>query len=181
MTAHPLLVAAAPYVGGTWRYGRNPRVAHPWPAGVRGPSVARVAADQEIDCSTLTASLIMHAYPSASWKQEHYAAMQVFDAAVPDSPIRAVVAVGVGERVDAFTWARWHLVQGWRRLPGHPDGPSGHAILVYDRGGGTLDVLESTSRENMRGPRMRTTTADKLRAEFPAALYIARLIEPKAV
>lgn len=169
-----LHAAAAPYLVG-WRYpsgAREPRrVAYPWPKGVRGPAVADVAADRAIDCSTLTASVVMRAYPEAPWDQWSYQAMQVMDADEIDSPIEAVVRAGVGERVDALTAEAWHLAQGWRSLAPL----SGHAVIVYDRGTGVLDVLESTSREGRRGPRWRTATWTGLRAEYPAQLYLARL------
>lgn len=174
--AERMHAAAEPYLTG-WRYGRTPRVEWPWPRGVKGPALAGAPIDREIDCSTLTASLLMAAYPEARWTAQQYADLQVFDARRPASPMDAVVAVGVGEQVADFAAERWHLVQGWRRLPGHPKGASGHAIIVYDRGTGVLDVLESSSLE-MIGPRWRTTTAEKLREEFPAALYLARLRDP---
>ena len=66
-------------------------MAYPWPKGVRGPAVATLAADKAIDCSTLTASVVMRAYPDAPWDQWSYQAMQVMDADEIDSPIEAVV------------------------------------------------------------------------------------------
>jgi hypothetical protein len=171
---HPIHAAAKPYLTG-WRYGRTPRVAYEWPKGVRGPALADTIDGREIDCSTLTASLLMRLYPDAGWTQGDYAGLQVFDAKFPSSPVVTVQARRVGEMAAVFTPERLHLAQGWRRLPGHKDGASGHAVLVWDRGNLLLDVLESTSREGNKGPRWRVTTADKLREEFPAALYIARL------
>lgn len=171
---HPIHAAAKPYLTGHWRYGRTPRVAWPWPRGVRGPALADHDADKAIDCSTLTASLLMRAYPDAGWTQADYQALQVFDPKRPESPVFAVRDRGIAELGMVFKPETWALVQGWRRLPGHPKGASGHAILVYDRGTGVLDVLESSSLE-MVGPRWRISTAEKLRAEFPAALYIATL------
>lgn len=187
--------AAAPYLDrpisesatGGWRYPSGTsgvQVAWPWPAGVRGP---RVAPSGAIDCSTLTTSILMRIYPDAGWTQDDYARMQVFDGAIPDSPIYAVVSRGVGERLSRrddpsgrlseFRPEAWHLVQGWRVLPGGPGKPSGHAFLVYDRGNGVLDVLESSSA-SLVGPRWRTTTAAELRQRYPAALFVAALREP---
>lgn len=166
--------AAKPYLSEGWRYGHANRVAYPWPAGVRGPSVARVAADREIDCVGLSASVVMRAYQDVQWTQDAYAGLLLTRRpVVADDPIRTVAAVGVGARVDAFVAEAWHLVQGVRSF----DPFNGHAIIIFDRGNGTLDVLESTSRENRKGPRWRTTTEAALRIEFPGALYIARLRE----
>jgi hypothetical protein len=183
--SHPIHAAAKPYLDGTWKYPSSAkvgrRVAYPWPKGVRGPAVADSPAERQIDCSTLTASLLMRAYPDAPWVQTDYAGLQIMDATEPDSPITvAVQAIGAG-RVDfgvglgGLAPESWFLCQGWRRLPGDPAGASGHAVILYNRGNGLLDVLESTSRESFRGPRWRMTTAYKLREEFPAALYVARL------
>lgn len=169
---------ARPYLDGTWRYPgpSDPAVyvAHPWPASVRGAAVARVADERRVDCSTLTTSLIMALYPDAPWDQQDYGDMQVYDRRRPGSPIDAVAHVGVGEAVAETAPESLHLLQAWRSL----SPLSGHAVLVYDRGTGTLDVLESTSRENRRGPRWRTATPESLRAEYPAARYLARLTEP---
>ena len=164
--------AAAPYLDGTWRYPtpREPRrVAYPWPKGVRGPAVASVSADRATDCSTLSASLLMRLYPDAPWSQEDYADCQVMDATRLASPIEAVERVGVGVGADGWEPERLHLAQGWRSL--RP--LSGHAFLVWSRGNGRLDVLESTSRE-LRGPRWRETTPEALRALYPT-LHLATL------
>lgn len=168
--------AAKPYLAGTWRYGRTPRVEWPWPRGIRGPAMAGAPIDREIDCSTLTASVLMRCYPDAPWTPQDYADLQVFDARRLDSPIAAVVRAGVGVAAEHPTAETWTLVQAWRSV----QPPSGHAFLVYDRGdlrSGTVDVLESTSR-GLLGPRWRTTTWAALRAAYPAALYLARLRDP---
>jgi len=164
-------IAATAYLTG-WRYGREVRVAYPWPHGVRGPPVATTPDEQAIDCSTLTASLLMRVYPDAGWTQADYADLQVFDAPRYSSPVGAVVRRGVGEAVAAPVAEAWHLVQAWRSI----DPPSGHAFVAYDRGNGKLDVLESSSR-GLVGPRWRTVTLAELRREFPAALFLARLAE----
>lgn len=164
--------AAVPYLRG-WRYGRTPRVAWPWPKGVRGPAVATTDAERETDCSTLTASILMRAYPDAGWTQLDYQGLQVWDATLPASPVGAAVRVGIGEPVLEGAAETWHLVQGWRVL----DPPAGgHAFIVYDRGTGQIDVLESSSIGKI-GPRWRTTTWAMLRRAYPAALYLARLRE----
>jgi hypothetical protein len=109
--------AAKPYLTG-WRYppqkttGRF--VAYAWPRGLRGPAVARSQDERVIDCSSLTASILMRVYSSAKWDAAAYASLQVFDSKRLDSPIGAVVRMGVGVAVSAFTAEDWFLVQAWR-------------------------------------------------------------------
>ena len=163
-------LAAAPYLRG-WRYRlSSPRMAYALPDAM-GFDLQAKDGDRFTNCSTMTVSLLTSIFPSAPWSREEYGDLQVFKGKQPDSPIRAVVRMGVGEAVDTLVDGSWHLVQGWRRLG---ESPSGHAFLVLKKGD-VVTVLEASSRENNVGPRYRETTVSRLRGEYPAAFLIAEL------
>lgn len=163
-------LAASAYLGWPYRSGSVPAVAFSSP-GVADKLVGQPATG--VDCSTMTTSILTAVYPRAGWTQQDYADLQIFDAARRDSPMGAVVRRGVGLRVDDFAAGDWYLVQGWRKSGG------GHAFLVF-AGTDSILKLESTSRKYTQtgtpiGPRWLPTTADALRKDYDAALYLAVL------
>lgn len=170
-------LAAAPYMQG-WSYSLSqPGVLWDLPADMKASSL--VGRSTATNCSTLTTSLLTSVWPTRPWGLLEYGDLQVFGNRLPstDSPVRAVVRVGVGVAVTTWACGEWYLVQGVRRGPEDPAGFSGHAFLVLCLGEGVLQVLEATSRSGL-GPRYRDTTPEALAAEYPAALHLARLQGP---
>ncbi len=81
-----------------------------------------------IDCSTLTAHVLDALYgplPPDIW-----ADLVVADARRPWSPIEVVRDLWGNEVTEPYP-NRWHLIQGWRRLPGGVRPASGHAMLAW--------------------------------------------------
>lgn len=101
-----------------------------------------------IDCSSLVAYILMTVYPSefTLWTGEHYAGLQIMDAARPWSPIEAVERAGVGSRVPRPVGGSWHVTQRWKSLSPLS---GGHARLCYahEDDPDLLDVLEATTRD----------------------------------
>ncbi|NRA04372.1 MAG: hypothetical protein HRU00_17425 [Myxococcales bacterium] len=173
-------LAAQPYMDGSWGYDlHEPAVLWTLPEDMRASKV--VGRSKKTNCSTLTTSLITSAHPTKPWTLLEYGDLQVFGERLPatDTPIQAVVRMGLGEAVEGFVNRRMHLVQGVRRLPGDPKGFSAHAYLVRKRKDGTLMVIEATSLKGANGqpigPRYRRASIDDLRKQYPAALHIAVL------
>lgn len=137
-----------------WRYSTGaPEVPELLPGmprrlRVRGPGQGPGATN----CSTWTSYAILKAYPEAiTLHPDLYADLQVQDRERPWSPIAAVIAAGIGERValDGVPVTRWALAQSWSRLS--PEGhvvagrSRGHARIVRREAGGMLRVLESSA------------------------------------
>ena len=175
--------AAAGYLSAGYGYDvAKPRVLWDLPDAF-GTVKALEGGDRVTNCSTLTTSILTTAYPKNPWTLEDYGDLQVFADRLPatDSPIRAVVRVGVGERVQRFIQNRWHLVQGVSVTPKPNDFSTfrGHAFLVRALPDGALLVCEATSRKDATGkrigPRYRTTTLADLQQQYPADLHLAVL------
>lgn len=160
--------AAGRYMG--WRYGRDVRFAFSSP-GIPDRLVAPPGEMHEIDCSSMTTSVLTACFPSSPWGSRGYGDLQVYADRLPahyDSPIIAVENAGIGVRIaQGFEPGRWHLVQGWRSL----DPPRGHAFLVRNDGESML-MVESQLKV---GPHWTRTTEAKLRHRYPAALYAAAI------
>jgi hypothetical protein len=178
-------LAAAGYLGGDWNYSlTKPKVLYDMPDEMRANSLEiselelKDGDNRVTNCSTMTASILTSVYPSAPWSVQDYGDLQVFGdrlPAHPDSPIRAVERVGVGQRVGLLMPGRWHLVQGWRRFDPNKPSYSGHAFLVLADDNGDVDqVLEATSIDNI-GPRYKRTTLEGLRKQYPKGLHLAVL------
>ncbi|KKM72078.1 hypothetical protein LCGC14_1424190 [marine sediment metagenome] len=160
--------AAGRYMG--WKYGRDVRFAYSSP-GIPDKLVAAPGHVWEIDCSSMTTSILTACFPSSPWGSRGYGDMQVYADRLPaqyDSPIIAVENAGIGSRLaQGFEVGRWHLVQGWKKL----EPPRGHAFLVRNDGDSML-LVESQFGV---GPQWGRTTEAKLRKRYPAALYAAAL------
>lgn len=162
-----LRLAASDLLG--WRYKTGSDVR--FPAARNGLAVPSSMIDPDgpgIDCSSLTAYLLMTAYPEAPWNGDRYGELQIFDAAEPWSPIDAVEQAGVGSRVSAPVAGTWHLTQTWKSL--NPLS-GGHARLAYasPTDADQLLVLESSSRSNGIGPRFSRTRWSDLLAKYQEA------------
>lgn len=140
-----------------WRYGgpEFPDLAPGMPAEL----ASRVVTGRgSIDCSSLTAYCILHAYPRAHLAHPGlYADLQVQDHTRPWSPIEGLERAGIGSRVIApTTHGAWYLLQTWSRLDngrivGREEAerrgikPStGHARLALGLPDGRLQVWESS-------------------------------------
>lgn len=133
------------------RYGRSAR----FPRGAPGIPSSLVGNATAIDCSSLTAYCVLHAYAGRLADPGRlYRDLQVFDAARPWSPVEGVKREGIGVEPPLYALGAWYLVQRWR-LTSPLRG--GHALLVCDHGIGGIEVLESVSRD-YRGPAYRTST-----------------------
>lgn len=185
-------ISAAPYVA-DWGYSlTNPHTLYDIPEAMHANriEVTELTIDdtevRKTNCSTMTMSILTACYPSALWTTAHYKKLQLYAEEVldnPDAPIDAVVAVGVGVRVEGFVDGEWHLVQGIRKhkvVDGKLVSFSGHAFLVQ-RIGDVLHILEATSLKDSRGvqigPRYKLSSETELRKRYPKALYIAVLKE----
>lgn len=140
-----------------WRYGgpEFPDIAPGMPEVLASRVVSHRGA---IDCSSLTAWCILHAYPRAHLAHPGlYADLQVQDHARPWSPIEGLELAGIGSRVIAPTTpGAWYLLQTWSRLDGgrivgaeeaerrgiRPS--TGHARLALGMADGRLQVWESS-------------------------------------
>lgn len=158
-----------------FKYGRSN--SFPKSAGSLPPSL--VGKDtKEIDCSSLSTYLLMHAYPDAGWTTEDYCQLQIIGSLAThpmgDSPMWCVERRGIGSRVGDFMAGCWHLVQTWNACDA--DGmvmasKGGHATIAYFDGA-LVHVLESTSK-GRRGPQFRAF--DPSRYHNKAVCHIARL------
>lgn len=161
-------LAAAPYMCG-WKYG-GPKVAFESPSV---PTSLVSTTERLTNCSTLTASVLTATYGDRPWTSQEYGDLQVFAdrlPANPDSPIDAVVRLGIGDRTVTYLTGHWHLLQGWRSL----NPPSGHAMLVFAFPDGRLLVLESSSINGI-GPRYKVVTQAELAAAYKHSRYLAIL------
>ena len=155
---------ASYYLG--WKYsyqGAKSAIMSPGiPPNVFDPS-ARIT-----NCSLMSASIVIAAFPKAQWTFEHWKQLLVWGGYPRDSPISAVVEVGVGERTSVCPPAEWCLVQGWKRAVGG----YGHCFLAYQEAGGDLMILQAaTGAGSTYGPARRT-----LAESWPGGYFIARLL-----
>jgi len=149
-----------------WGYTtRSPRV--PYRPHRAFPAALVATGEQDTNCSTLTACLLMAAYPDAPWTTEHYCALQVWQGFGPTAPVEAVQSAGVAERVEQLTPGRWHLAQGWR------SSGTGHAFLLWLSADG--DVLLRVHAGSGPGVETKRDTLDSLRAEYDRELHLALL------
>lgn len=178
-------LAAQPYLAGDWGYDEdNPAVLWSLPSAMRADKL--VGRSRLTNCSTMTTSILTSVAPTKPWTLQEYGDLQVFADRLPatDSPVVAVVRMGLGAVADGFRSGEWYLVQGVRVAPEEDNHGTfrGHAFLVLVLDDGRLLILEATSRRGADGeqigPRYRITTADDLRAEYPAALHLAQLFGP---
>jgi hypothetical protein len=157
---------ASYYLG--WKYslqGAKSAVMSPGiPPNVYDPTARRT------NCSVMSASLLIAAYPGADWTFENWKQLMVYGGYPRDSPVQACVAAGVGERVTECPPGQWCLVQGWASSVGG----YGHCFLAYQEpDGGDLMILQAATGEGATyGPARRT-----LAESWPGGYYIARLLE----
>ena len=185
-------LAAAGYLGGDWGYSLTaPKVLYDIPDIMRADKMEITElqlrdGDQRLtNCSTLTMSILTSVYPNADWERDDYGQLQVYAEHIqdnPDSPVDAVVEVGVGDRVDILVPGKWHLFQGWRTIDHSKPRYSGHAFLVLaDHNGNVDQILEATSRKysngRMIGPRYKKVSLEALKQEYKAGIYMAVLKE----
>jgi hypothetical protein len=174
-------IAAGPYLD-SWDYDiRKGKVIYDLPDAMRADKVEWAAGDERVtNCSTLTASLLTSCFPDAPWTLREYGDLQVFGDRLPenpDAPIQAVIRMGIGTNSGSVP-NRWHLVQGWRTFIPETPKYSGHAFLVLsDKQGDGILLLEATSRRNI-GPRYRRTTWTELGREYTQGLHVAVLEGP---
>ncbi len=139
------------------------------------------------NCSSFGAAILVGRYPSGAWTSETYAGLQIFHPDQrPFSPVEAVVAAGVGRRVETPQAYRWHICQGWRSLrgPDRGDGPTwvkgdkGHTwfwLCLDDDLAGKGLVLEATKTASFSGIRSFETTWSARVAPYKAGVRIAAL------
>ena len=88
--------------------------------------------DGRTDCVTTVLAVLTEVYgPRVEAERP---ALMIWDAERPWSPIDACVRLGIGaEVVEGRPHpGRWHVCQGWERLPREGDPGKGHAWLWYE-------------------------------------------------
>ena len=121
------------------------------------------------NCSLMSASIVIAAFPKAQWTFESWKQLLVWEGYPRDSPISAVVGVGVGERTAVCPSGQWCLVQGWKQA----SGGYGHCFLAYQGPDGDLMVVQAaTGIGATYGP-----TRKSIAENWPGGYFIARLGE----
>lgn len=149
---------------GGWGYATSsPRV--PYRPHRAFPAAMVATGEQDTNCSTLTACLLMAAYADAPWRTEHYCALQVWQGFGPTAPVDAVVGLGLAEDVGELRYG-WHLAQGWR------SSGTGHAFLLWHGPGLTMRVHAGPAQ----GVESRPDSIEALRHEYARELHLAALL-----
>lgn len=130
------------------------------------------------ECCVFAQAVLERAYGLAPAEDDLLALWRVFDIARPWSPVQAALRTGIATLVTmppdapALREGRWHLVQGWRGIPG--SGASGHTFLWYHLGARGLCLDASDKRrpeDTVNGLR---SWADRV-AEFKGGVAVAVL------
>lgn len=179
--------AATPYLYGGWSYPEERttpvRVAYPCPPAPKLLVASGGNAACRINCSTMTASVLIAATPGTPWTTREYAELQSFAELVQagrwDGPGDALRRMGLAWTGGSSSLSRVSLVQGWWGQGGPEDGGKigGHAFFLFKGWGSSADafwMLHSTS-VGLVGPTWSRVTMDTLRKRYPRALYVTAL------
>lgn len=167
--------------GGRSRVPRDPTlIGHVIPEGAIDSRAFR------IDCSTMTAFLVLGAFLDAAWDEDSYGDLVIFNDRIPDrpySPIEAIERAGVGSRVRSVVGVADSMRLAGRESPVILLGQfwrskwEGHAMLVAVHSDATLHLVESTTRGD-GGPIIHGPHAlDYIERRFPEGYALAALGE----
>lgn len=131
-----------------------------------------------IDCSSLTAFLMLTVFCRTDWIPEDYEGFQVQDHTRPWSPMESTERAGVGRRTSTLQAGRWYLTQAFRQI--QPVLSGGHARICFCIDGDRLLVLESTTARGEVGVTWSNATWTGLLQKYPAGVQAAELFEGPA-